>query len=139
MRETWKVMEAVYPQRHSGIAYKAGGEKEFDEIFALPTEKGEWKPSIHMPKKAARIFLHVTNVRIEKLQSVDGQGILTEGVDNGKSNPKMGARWENMQRLAFSRLWNSTVKPADRALYGWGADPWVWVIEFERIEKEAAV
>ena len=88
-----------------------------------------------MPKEAARIFLKVTDVRVERLQDIDGQGIAREGVDNGKSNPSMGVRWENMQRLAFEELWNSTIKKKDFDIYGWDANPWVWVIEFERIEK----
>ena len=96
-----------------------------------------WRPSIHMPREAARIFLRVTDVRAERLQEIDGRGILAEGIDNGNSNPAMGKRWENMQRMVFQGLWDSTIKPADRALYGWAANPWVWVIEFERIGKEA--
>ena len=93
-----------------------------------------WRPSIHMPREAARIFLRVTNVRVERLQEIDGRGVLAEGVDNGHSNPAMGKRWENMQLMAFSALWDSTIKPADWALYGWDANPWVWVIEFERCD-----
>ncbi len=94
----------------------------------------QWNPSIHMPKEAARIFLRVTNVRVERLQDIDGYGILAEGVDNGYSNPALGKRWENMQRMAYSELWNSTVKKSDLEKYGWTANPWVWVIEFERLE-----
>lgn len=93
-----------------------------------------WKPSIHMPKEAARIFLRVTGVRVECLQDIDGYGVFLEGVDNGKSNPTMGNRWENMQKVAYSELWNSTVKKSDLDRYGWNANPWVWVIEFERAE-----
>lgn len=92
-----------------------------------------WQPSIHMPKEAARIFLRVTDVRVERLQNIDGYGILAEGVDNGNSNPTMEKRWENMQRMAYSELWNSTVKKSDLDKYGWSANPWVWVIEFERV------
>ncbi len=95
----------------------------------------KWRPSIHMPKEAARIWLKVTNVRVERLQEVTGAGILAEGVNNGKSNPAMGKRWENMQRIAFENLWNSTLKKSDFDRYGWAANPWVWVIEFERCEK----
>lgn len=98
-----------------------------------------WRPSIHMPREAARLFLRVTGVRVERLKDIDGHGILKEGIDNGKSNPAMGTRWENMQSMAFAELWNSTLKSADLPLYGWAANPWVWVIEFERISKDEAL
>ena len=98
-----------------------------------------WRPSIHMPREAARLFLRVTGVRVERLKDIDGHGILKEGIDNGKSNPAMGTRWENMQSMAFAELWNSTLKSADLPLYGWEANPWVWVIEFERISKDEAM
>lgn len=98
----------------------------------------KWTPSIHMPKEAARIFLRVTDVRVERLQDIDGYGVLAEGVDNGSSNPTMGKRWENMQRMAYSKLWNSTIKKSDLDKYGWDANPWVTVNVFERISKEEA-
>lgn len=98
-----------------------------------------WRPSIHMPREAARLFLRVTGVRVERLKDIDGHGILKEGIDNGKSNPAMGTRWGNMQSMAFAELWNSTLKSADLPLYGWAANPWVWVIEFERISKDEAL
>lgn len=94
-----------------------------------------WRPSIHMPRLAARIWLRVTDVRAERLQEIDGWGVSAEGVDNGKSNPANGKRWENMQRMVFSELWNSTIKKKDICIYGWIANPWVWVIEFEPCEK----
>ncbi len=95
----------------------------------------KWRPSIHMPKEAARIWLKVTDVRVERLQDITGAEILAEGVDNGKSNPTMGKRWENMQRIAFENLWKSTLRKSDLGRYGWDANPWVWVIEFERCGK----
>lgn len=104
--------------------------------ITITAEEMKWKPSIHMPKEAARIFLHVKNVYVERLQSIDGMDVLAEGVDNGRSNPAMGNRWENMQRMAFARLWNSTIKNDAIELHGWQANPWVWVIEFERCNRD---
>ncbi len=95
-----------------------------------------WLSPIRMPKEAARIFLRVTDVRVERLQDIDGYGILAEGVDNGRSNPTMGERWENMQRMTYSDLWDSTIKKADIDKYGWKANPYVWIIEFRRLEVE---
>lgn len=99
-------------------------------------DKMPWRPSIHMPKEAARIWLKVTDVWVERLQEIDGAEILAEGIDNKRSNPVMGKRWENMQRMEFEKLWNSTLKKSDLDRYGWNANPWVWVIEFERCKKE---
>lgn len=86
-----------------------------------------------MPKAAARIWLKVTDVRVERLQDIDGQGVLKEGL-NSPVHPK--ADYFNMnQREMFEDLWNSTIKKSDIERYGWEANPWVWVIEFERCEK----
>lgn len=92
-----------------------------------------WHPSIHMPKVAARIWLKVTDVRSECLQDIDGKEVLKEGL-NSLVHPK--ADYFNMnQREMFEDLWNSTIKKSDIERYGWDANPWVWVIEFERCEK----
>ncbi len=134
VRETWAELETV--NGHLYYAYKADDDTLHHSIGGNFTH---WCPSIHMPKEAARIFLKVTDVWIEKLQDIGGYGVLAEGVDNGKSNPTMGVRWENMQRLAYSEIWNSTIKKSDLDKYGWDANPWVTVNEFERISKEEAV
>lgn len=89
------------------------------------------RPSIHMPKKAARIFLKVTNVRVERLQEITSEQICREGVEVEYPHVLNGEE----KRYAFSTLWNSTIKKSDLDHYGWNANPWVWVIEFERCEK----
>ena len=88
----------------------------------------KWKPSIHMPKEAARIWLKVTNVRVERLQEITSEQIGREGVEVEYPHVLNGEE----KRYAFSTLWNSTVKKSDLDRYGWNANPWVWVIEFER-------
>ena len=96
-----------------------------------------WKPSIHMPKGAARIFLRVTDVRVERLQDITDEQVIAEGIDIPKT-----ASCEERCLLVFARyhkLWNSTIKKADIDKYGWEANPWTWVIEFERISKEEAL
>ena len=95
----------------------------------------KWKPSIHMPKEAARIWLKVTDVRVERLQEITEVGIQKEGVE---VDPKECAgKFDFISELflLFQRLWNSTIKKSDLDRYGWNASPWVWVIEFERCEK----
>lgn len=95
----------------------------------------KWKPSIHMPKEAARIWLKVTDVRVERLQEITSEQICREGVE--VEYPHVLNREE--KRYAFSRLWDSTIKKSDLDRYGWNASPWVWVIEFERCEKPEGV
>lgn len=103
-----------------------------------------WHPSIHMPKEAARIWLKVTDVRVERLQEITPKDAENEGVGNlfyediGYSeknyvtevDPEYGITKEQ-----FAWLWESTIKKSDIDRYGWDANPWVWVIEFERCEK----
>lgn len=86
-----------------------------------------------MPKEAARIWLKVTDVRVERLQDINGQDVLKEGL-NSHVHPQ-AFYFDCNQREMFENLWNSTIKKSDLDRYGWGANPWVWVIEFERCEK----
>lgn len=86
--------------------------------------KGTWKSPYYMTRETARIFLRVTGVRVERLQDIDDSGVMAEGLEIG---------------CYFDDLWNRITKPADRPDYGWDANPWVWVIEFERISKEEAM
>lgn len=93
------------------------------------------RPSIHMPKEAARIWLEVTDVRVERLQDITADSIRNEGLSSlavhcGDMEIAL-KEWEN--------LWNSTIKKSDLDRYGWDANPYVWVIEFERCEKPEGV
>lgn len=89
-----------------------------------------WRPSIHMPKEASRIFLKVTGVRAERLQEITGAGALAEGVE--RESFDVG---NDFARGMFSDIWDSTIKLSERDKYSWDANPWVWVIEFERCKK----
>lgn len=97
----------------------------------------KWRPSIHMPREAARIFLRVTDVRVERLQAITPEQIDAEGYKEYAYSAKTGELLSS-EPSWFKIAWDNTIKPADRALYGWNANPWVWVIEFERINREAA-
>lgn len=89
-----------------------------------------WKPSIHMPKEAARIFLRVTDVRVERLQDINADGIRNEGL----TSMAVHAGDMEIAQAEFALLWDTTIKKSDLDQYGWAANPWVWVIEFERLE-----
>lgn len=120
VRETWAKL-------FGRIVYKA----DYKEVTT-----GYWRPSIHMPKEAARIFLRVTDVRVERLQEIKNDGCVAEGAVQKPNYTKRGDLvLHNRYRKEFAELWDSTIKPADRDRYGWEANPWVWVIEFERCEK----
>ncbi|HBR3239146.1 TPA: hypothetical protein R7G80_005241 [Klebsiella pneumoniae] len=84
-----------------------------------------WRPSIHMPRWASRILLEITDVRVERLRSMSQDDARAEGVIAASGPMEAG--------LAFRELWDS--------IYGeesWKANPWVWVISFERVEGGAA-
>lgn len=114
----------------------------------------KWKPSIHMPKEAARIWLKVTNVRVERLQEMNPVDVIKEGAypdcwdclnTYGESGSQCcyGTEEQCSQcdevMMEWENLWNSTIKKSDLDSYGWDANPYVWVIEFERCEKPEGV
>lgn len=139
VRETWRKGLERYIYRADYFDtekfYRGGKEIEM-----------KWHPSIHMPKEAARIWLKVTDVRVERLQEITEEQACMEGTDpwdeacyenNGwhptLSDPDSGGDPNMID--GFHKLWNSTIKKSDLDYYGWSANPWVWVIEFERCER----
>ena len=132
-REGWNPIETITwkhtPYRPGDILYVRETfcrqpSEEYPFVYKASVETPaawQWCPSIHMPREAARIFLRVTGVRVERLRDITLADALKEDCE---------------RPMHFDELWNSTIKKADRALYGWEADPWVWVIEFERISRE---
>ena len=123
VRETWTTLLGSY-------IYKADQKPGFKN-------PGKWRPSIHMPREAVRIFLRVTGVRVERLRDITEEQAQTEGLYKGwqlteRSSPAATAR------QAFMWVWDMTVKPPKLPLYGWMGNPWVWVIEFQRIGREEA-
>lgn len=95
-----------------------------------------WKPSIHMPKEAARIWLKVTDVRVERLQEMTQEDAEKEGSTESVDHE---TKFRKSALLNFSEIWYSTIKKTDLDRYGWHANPWVWVISFERCEKPEVV
>ena len=126
VRETWQYID--FAGENNGYVYKTS---ENGETWETESENWKWYPSIHMPKEAARIFLKVKDVRVERLQEITSEQIEREGVETEYPHVLNGVE----KRYAFSWLWNSTIKKSDIDRYGWDADPWVWVIEFECCEK----
>ena len=131
VRETWCKDAGRYMYRANYVD---------DEKFYRDGKEVQlrWSPSIHMPKEAARIFLRVKAVKIERLRHISFDDCKHEGIwDDYKTTSQV--YHDSLARAAypncFAELWNSTIKPADRDRYSWEANPWVWVIEFERCER----
>lgn len=126
VRETWCL-------RFDGekYFYKADKNTSREEKCLLDYDYVRWHPSIHMPKEAARIWLKVTDVRVERLQDIDGKGCVKEGIEE---EPLKYVGDEFVKGM-FHDLWDSTIKKSNLDRYGWQANPWVWVIEFEQCEK----
>lgn len=95
-----------------------------------------WKPSIHMSKEAARIFLRVTDVKVERLQDISHGGMTKEGIELPAGIVGGLIAEYSYLRSKFTATWNSTIKKKDLDKYGWDANPWVWVIEFERVKGD---
>ena len=132
-------------------AYRADGGPRPEYIDADDNLRFGWKPSIHMPRWASRITLEITNVRVERVQDIGEMDVTQEGFtmlskDNGRTykfgiadtdglpgNDSSGWHWKNWSvsaQNAYSRLWQSIYGPDS-----WAANPWVWVVEFRRVEK----
>lgn len=141
-RDTWEYApckEGVFNIKYRNCGcyiYKADIHSDMQDMF-------KWHPSIHMSKEAARIFLRVTDVQVERLQDITTDEAVKEGVylsSCRECTSKMGCDtcpdegYDEIDR--FIEIWNPTIKKSDLDLYGWDANPWVWVIEFEKLEVE---
>lgn len=126
VRETWAINP--HPNMFGNFYYKANKK-------ATAPEGTIWRPSIHMPKEAARIFLRVKNVRVERLQEIDIRGIRNEGL----SSMAVHAGDMEIALEEWKILWNSTLGRKSTPEYyanSWSGNPYVWVIEFENISDE---
>lgn len=119
IREAW----GIGIQSTGEIIYKA----DYIDKKAPLAEGQRWRPSLRMPRSVARIFLRVTDVRVERLQDISEADAIAEGLDNAAAyTPK-----ENIER--FAAFWDSF--SAKRG-YGWDTNPWVWAYTFELVRKE---
>lgn len=119
VRETW----GVGIQAAGGIIYKA----DYIDKQAPLAEGEHWRPSMRMPRDIARIFLRVTDVRLERLQDISEGDAIAEGLDNAPAYTTK----ENIER--FAAFWDSfSVKRG----YGWDTNTWVWAYTFERIHTD---
>lgn len=161
VRETWNISNSFEDGdliNEVTFIYRAGkSEEESDRTISFSDDAygkyvemmygniPEWRPSIHMPKEAARIFLKVTDVRVERLQDMEENDAFAEGIDPWDDRCYANNGWEPTlcdpdsggdccPLDAFKDIWNSTIKKSDIERYGWEANPYVWRIEFERLD-----
>ncbi|HDZ2594346.1 TPA: hypothetical protein RSS16_003211 [Klebsiella pneumoniae] len=116
--------------------------------------EGDWRPSIHMPRWASRILLEITDVRVERLNAISEEDAQSEGVHTEVWDQTVVARnyaardeffqfWsEDMPHyVEMNQLYRSSFRSLWESIYGaenWLTNPWVWVIEFKRVEGGAA-
>lgn len=125
VRETWfigDILDEDETIKDRGVVLYRADERRED----IDYESIQWKPSIHMPKKYARTYLRVTKVKAERLLVITEKDIQREGIKE---------EFPPLAEDEFRKLWDSTIKNEDIKTYGYKANPWVWVIEFERIER----
>jgi hypothetical protein len=125
-----------------------------DDFYVYKTDEeyakqfvAKWKPAIHMPRKVARLFLRVTDVRVERVQDITEADAKAEGIRSYWVHCEYGGEWHESnfmfvgvdtnthptRKEAFAELWDSlNTKPG----CGWDSSPWVWVYSFERIDKK---
>lgn len=122
VRETWQLSTWLHPSDENyGYIYKAsdnGREWEAND------EEWKWKPSIFMPREACRLYLQITDIRVERLQDITEEDARAEGA-NKIPLEHLGNTWETY-RQGFESLWHSINGPES-----WDANPYVWVISFK--------
>jgi hypothetical protein len=139
VREAWKAVEL--PNGNDGIRYKADNtflsipnRRDVAELWLKYWNGGElWRPSIHMPRWAARLFLEITDVRVERVQDISEEDAIAEGVEAWHSDIPQIEKYNRSggsYRNGFHKLWDSI--NAKRG-YSWAVNPWCWVIKFIKL------
>lgn len=136
VRETWQMQSMSNFDKRAKFLYKAEpnyklkesflSADRYEDLLKFSYKKG-WQPSLFMPKEAARIFLIVTDVRVERVQDITDDGAKSEGINPIPRSKELFPTDDYI--YPFMRLWDSIYKDGD-------INPWVWVIEFERVEVE---
>ena len=140
VRETWQTVPAESGDGYAYV-YKASSN---GQDWATNTEGWKWRPSIYMPKEAARVFLRVKDVRVERVQEIDTDDAIAEGCSGvpcdclqfGRGwmgcESCMNTGWQEPPIVEFMQLWDSI---NSKRGFSWDINPWVWPITFERTDK----
>ena len=151
-RETFAIVPRTAYARSEGVQQMLRPDDDHDAaIYRAGWDRSNggfrWRPSIHMPRWASRILLEIVSVRVERLQDISEDDARAEGIERGKDFPgwyrgpldgdsaglaEAGRHFKiptAFPKLAFRALWESINGPKS-----WAANPWVWVVEFRRVE-----
>lgn len=122
----------VFAVSDEGVAIREGGLGPAEDDCEIEPEDIRLRPALHMPKAWARIWLEVTDVRVERLQDITEEQARAEGADwNTGVEGTVGKTSHVVTGIeSFSRLWDGLAKEGTR----WADNPWVWVVEFKRLE-----
>ncbi|WKD48244.1 hypothetical protein [Microbulbifer spongiae] len=135
------VRETHHLSHHNALTYRADynhnpfDEEECGEDCSMVGEK--WRPSIHMPRWASRIDLEITNIRVERLREVSPEDAYCEGVTREMRNG-FGYACDESEEIFNMHQSKETFRFLWESIHGegsWDANPWVWVIEFKRVES----
>jgi hypothetical protein len=134
VRETWAYVPATAWRRSDGVQQTGNpDEPDMAAVYAAGWDRsrpGRWRPSIHMPRWASRITLKITGVRIERLQEITEHDAINEGIEikgHCWKDYRTDGAWSNPINSYWS-LWD-----AINGAGSWDTNPWVWVVEFERV------
>ncbi len=150
-RSPYQLEDILYVRETWGHPISLNSDKQYvfraDKIAesGFKNDSHIWRPSIHMPKEAARIWLKVTDVRVERLQSITEEGAIREGAEGEECHHTnvgafgctdcMNTGWIEPPQVEFMQIWDSTIKKSDLDRYGWDANPYVFVIQFVKIDR----
>lgn len=134
VRETWRLTDFLHPSDDNyGFVYKAS---ENGRLWQSSDEEWKWRPSLFMPKEACRLFLEVTNVRTERLQSISEEDAIAEGVDmefdtylDYEQKNTLGSYYLLSAIDSYESLWAKI-----NGQKSWDENPYVWAITFKLVE-----
>jgi hypothetical protein len=137
VRETWESVPVAISSIYSAESTQVENRIKFKADFVDSFER--WKPSIHMPKAASRIWLMVESIGVERVQDINQANARHEGIESHYDGPRLigcknylneGPRYLSTSCLSFASLWISI-----NGLDSWKSNPWVWVIKFRVVSK----
>ena len=129
VRETFTILEPEHCMggMDSRFVFKANTDMDSDEARKEYIERGypyQWRPSIHMPKAAARIWLQVEDITVERVQNISGEDAIAEGIKPTPHLSKLPMQYKAI--VDFGKLWR-TINGKE----SWNANPFVWVVKFK--------